>query len=206
MVTVTVFVGLDPTSTFTQVVEAGTKVVGLKIIGEPPPPPLPPPIGLVLSENVTLPTLDDASTEIEPVVLELVKVVDALPFAFVFTVTVALELDKVPPFVVVTVKVTGTLATGLPLALVAMTSSGADAVLLGNSNCPLPDEMLSDEPAPCTPMIRLNTALPAVDVAMTEIGPKLLDAVYPIFARPLLPVIADAVVPPPVNNPDPTWK
>ena len=175
--TVTVFVGLDPTSTFTQVVEAGTKVVGLKIIGEPPPPPLPPPIGLVFNENVTLPTLEEASTEIEPVVLELVNVVDAFPFAFVFTVTVAVEFDRVPPLVVVTVKVTGTFATGLPLALVAMTSSGADAVLLGNSNCPLPEEMLSDEPAPCTPMIKLKTALPAVEVAITEIGPRVLDAV-----------------------------
>lgn len=148
MVTVTVLVGLDPTSTFTHVVDAGTKVVGLKMIGVPPPPPFPPPIGLVFNENVTLPTLDDASTEMDPVVLELVNVVDALPFAFVFTVTVAVEFERVPPLVVVTVKVTGTFATGLPLAFVAMTSSGADAVLLGNNNCPLPEEILSDDPAP----------------------------------------------------------
>lgn len=127
-------VGLAPTSTFTQVDDAGTKVVGLKMIGVPPPPPFPPPIGLVLSENVTLPTLEDANTEMEPVVFELLNVVDALPLALVLTVMVGVELERTPPFVVVTVKVTGTFATGLPLALVAMTSNGADAVLFGNNN------------------------------------------------------------------------
>ena len=132
---------------------------------------------MVLSEKVTLPTLEEAKTEIEPTVFELEKVVDALPLEFVLTVMVGVELESTPPLVVVTVNVTGTFATGLPLAFVAMTSSGLDALLLGKSNCPLPDEILSEEPAPCAPIVRLKTALPALEVAITEIGPREFEAV-----------------------------
>ena len=56
--------------------------------------------------------------------------------------------DNTPPLVVVTVKVTGMLDIGLPFELVAMTSSGDEAVEFGKSNCPLPEEILSADPAP----------------------------------------------------------
>ncbi len=78
--------------------------------------------------NTTLPDTDDAKTAIVPVVLDEVKVVLALPLAPVVAVTVAVELERVPPLAVVTVNVTSTPATGAPAALVAITSKGsADA-------------------------------------------------------------------------------
>lgn len=77
--------------------------------------------------KTTVPETEEANTAIFPVVDDAVKLVLALPLAPV----VAVAVESVPPLAVVTVKETATPATGVPLALVAITSSGNAAAALG---------------------------------------------------------------------------
>lgn len=163
----------------------------------------PPPDNVVFSAKVTLPTLDEAKIEIAPLAFELVNEVLAFPLASVTAVTVAVELDNRPPLEVVTVKVTVTPETALPFELVAITSRSVEAKVLGATIWPLPDEILSEEPVPIIPTESVKTALPAVEVAIIEEDPSLLEAVKVTLARPFVPVIAVALVAPPVSVPAP---
>ena len=99
--------------------------------------------------------------------------------------------------------VTGIPDIGLPFAFVAMTSSGLEALLFGKRSCPLPPETLSVEPAPCVPTVRLNTLLPALDVAITEIGPSCAPGVNLVTARPVVESVTTEVW---LSEPELTWK
>ena len=71
---------------------------------------------------------------------------------------------------------------------------------------PLPLEIVSDEPVPVEFTTRLNTALPAVEVAIIETGPMLFEAVKVTLALPFAAVVAVAVVALPVSVPAPDVK
>lgn len=149
--------------------------------------------------NTTLPKLVEAKTAILPVVVDAVNTVLALPFALV----VADDEDSEPPLAVVTAKFTLTPETGVPALFVAMISRGIGAAELGVIDCPLPEEMVITEPVPDAIVVRLNTALPADEVAMMLTGPSWDEAVKATLARPSAAVVAVAVVAPPVRVPAP---
>ena len=77
--------------------------------------------------KTALPEREDASTDTFLFTLPAVKLVLALPSASV----VAEAAETLPPFAVVTEKLTVIPSTGVPLLLVTMTSRGVAAAALG---------------------------------------------------------------------------
>lgn len=149
--------------------------------------------------NTTLPESVEAKIETFPRVDELVKLVLALPLAFV----VAEATDSVPPLAVVTAKFTVKPDTAVPLEFVATISRGIDANVLGVTVCPLPEEMVMVDPVPLGMVFKLKTALPAVEEAMMASAPVCEEAVNVAVARPSAPVVAVAVVAEPPKVPAP---
>lgn len=157
--------------------------------------------------NTALPAVEVAITVTEPVEADEVKLTAARPFAVVFTVVEVSPPVIVPAPVVTTSNETGIPAIGMPRLFTAMTSRFFGAFELGLIDWLLPLVMsnieLDELVVPTVAVVKVKTAVPAVEVAMTVTGPVLLEAVNTVLALPLELVVALATVLPPVRVPEP---